>query len=70
MDTKYEVNISVVEHRLIGAYNMNDIIKRLDDDADKRSLVDLWTTAHQMKQELRTLRGLIAALPQGNNLPY
>jgi hypothetical protein len=69
METRIEVSVSSGK-TIIGAYAMNDIIRRVDTDEDKQALVDLWTLAYAMKRELHTLRNLIGALPTNNDLPY
>jgi hypothetical protein len=70
METKHEVSINAARINVIGAYAMNDIIRRVDTDEDKVALVDLWTAAVAMRRELQTLRHLVAALPRDNDLPY
>ena len=74
METKTEVSTNDVQNRVIGAYSMNDIMRRIGNDtvtdADRRAIVDLWCTAHAMKRELDTLKRLIWALPVDQNLPY
>lgn len=56
------------EVRIPDSWTMNNILGRVEDDADKVKLVDLWTEANRMKKELRTLNKLIEALK--GDLPY
>jgi hypothetical protein len=68
MDTKFEVSVS--NGKVVGAYDMNEIIRNVESDSDKRKLVDLWTAYYAIKAELTTLKRLVDALPRDNSLPY